>query len=151
MSGGGGKSKSGGEMPKAMQRIISEGWEEQRALRGSLIDTFEAILTGGQTAATVPIIGQAQEAQRRATSQAVGQTEEQLALKGLVGTPFGEQILATQRQAGAQAVAGIPADITQWFLQMIPGYTQGSAQSIMGSLPGTRETQAKSKSWQGAL
>ena len=151
MSGGKGKQDASGGMPPAIQKIITEGWEEQRELRGSLIDTFESILTGGQTATTVPMIGQAQEAQRRATSQAMAGTEQQLAQKGLAGTPFGEMITSQQRQQGAQAVAGVPTDITQWFMQMIPGYTQGAAQSIMGALPGTRETVSSGKSIQGAI
>jgi hypothetical protein len=106
--------------------------------------------TGGP-GVQIPIISQAQEAQRRATSSALGQTQESLALKGLAGTPFGEQTMASQRQQGAQAVAGIPADVTQWFMQMIPGFTQGQASSVMGALPGTRESDAKGLNLQSPI
>jgi len=89
---------------------------------------------------TLPLISQAQEAQRRATSQAMTGTQENLAQKGLVGTPFGELILSQQRQQGAQAVQGVESNILQQFLQMIPGMVTGNIQSIMGALPGTRES-----------
>ncbi|MHA2065813.1 MAG: hypothetical protein ACXABY_15685 [Candidatus Thorarchaeota archaeon] len=91
----------------------------------------------------IPIIAQAQEAQRRATSQALTGSQESLAQKGLAGTPFGEMIMAQQRQQGASAVQGIPTQFAQQLLSIIPGYTQGSASSIMGALPGTRESDAK--------
>ncbi|MHA2266109.1 MAG: hypothetical protein ACXAEN_27255 [Candidatus Thorarchaeota archaeon] len=139
----GGKGKSSGEMPKAMRRIIKQGWEEMTDLRQGLIGTFEDILGGKETAATIPIVAQAQEAQRRATSQALTGTQEGLARGGLAGTPFGEMIMSRQRQQGAQAVQGIPAQIAQQLISVIPGFTQGQASSIMGSLPGTRETSSK--------
>ena len=100
-----------------------------------------------EAGAQVPMIAQAQEAQRRATSQAMTGTQESLAQRGLAGTPFGEQMMAGQRQQGAQAVAGSKSNITQQMLGMIPNYTQGASQAIMGSLAGTRETQAQAKSW----
>jgi hypothetical protein len=94
----------------------------------------------GDPGMQIPIIAQAQEQQRRATSQAMTQTEGQLAQRGLVGTPFGENILAQMGQQGRQQVAGVEQNILQQFLQMIPGMVTGNIQSIMGALPGTRES-----------
>ena len=94
----------------------------------------------GEGGVQLPMIAQAQEQQRRATSQAMTQTEGQLAQRGMVGTPFGENILATMGQQGRQAVAGVEQNFLQQFLQMIPGMITGNIQSIMGALPGTRKT-----------
>ena len=96
----------------------------------------------GEPGIQIPIIAQAQEAQRRAASQALGQTEAGLAQRGLMGTPFGENILATIGQRGRQQVAGVEQNIIQQFLQMIPGMVTGNIQSIMGALPGTQEQNA---------
>ena len=99
----------------------------------------------------IPMIAQAQEAQRRATSQALTGSQESLAMKGLAGTPFGEQIMAGQRQQGAQAVQGVESQFIQQMLSLIPGYTQGQSQSVMGALPGTRETNAKAWNTAGGV
>ena len=111
----------------------------------------EEWVEGEGAGAQIPMIAQAQEAQRRATSQALTGSQESLAMKGLAGTPFGEQIMAGQRQQGASAVQGVESQFIQQMLSMIPGYTQGQSQSVMGALPGTRETDAKSFWSQGGM
>jgi hypothetical protein len=128
--GGAGKSES--KQDKAMSRIITQGWKEMTPLRMGLIGMFEDVLGGEMPGATIPIISQAQEAQRRATSQALTGTQEDLARGGLIGTPFGEMIMSQQRQQGAQAVQGVESNILQGILSIIPGYTQG--QSASGSV-----------------
>ena len=106
---------------------------------------------GEGAGAQIPMIAQAQEAQRRATSQALTGSQESLAMKGLAGTPFGEQIMAGQRQQGAQAVQGVETQFIKQMLSLIPGYTQGQSQSVMGALPGTRETNAKAWNTAGGV
>jgi hypothetical protein len=106
-------------------------------------DQMEWVQTGGPNA-SIPIIKQAEEAQRRATSGALRQTTENLALRNLLGTPFGEQTLATQLQQGATAFAGIEPGIIAKFMEIIPSYTQGNVSSIMGATSGARESDAKS-------
>ena len=108
------------------------------------------VQTGGPNA-TLPIIQQAEEAQRRQTSNALRQTSEDLALRNLLGTPFGEQTLATQRQQGATSLAGIGPQIIGSLLQAIPGFVQGNASSIMGSLGAGRTADAKSVWSQGGV
>jgi hypothetical protein len=204
MSFGWGKSESHAELPKELQNIITQGWEELGGLRQGLIGQLMGVLTGGgayeyadvsdggghwQTVqvptgtsegeggpayyrterrwvgnkpnyqwvetggpnATLPIIQQAEEGQRRATSAALRETETGLAQKGLVGTPFGENILAQQRQQGATALAGIEPNIIGQLFQMIPGFVQGNASSIMGSLGAGRTEDAKSIWSQGGV
>ena len=101
----------------------------------------------GEAGAQIPMIAQAEEQQRRATSQAMTGTQESLAQKGIAGTPFAEMMLSQQRQQGMSDVAGVGTGIQQQMLGMIPNYTQGASQAIMGSLAGTRQTDAQAKSW----
>ena len=168
---GAGKSKAEGEMPKDMRRLIKQSFAELTDLRQNLIGQYMGVLQGtgpmkyqeivkdgkgtgksewvssGGPSAQAPMIAQAQEAQRRATSQGLAGTQESLAQKGMAGTPFAEMIMGQQRQQGAQAVAGAESGIQQQMLGMIPNYTQGTSQAIMGSLAGTRQTDAQAKSW----
>jgi hypothetical protein len=96
----------------------------------------------GEPGVQLPIIAQAQEKQRLATSRALAQTEADLARKGMAGDPFGISLLANMQQQGQQQVASVEQQILQQFLQMIPGMVTGNIQSIMGALPGTRENAA---------
>ena len=97
----------------------------------------------GEGGVEIPLIAQAQEAQRRATSQAMRGTQEDLARSGLAGTPFGEMVMAQQRQTGAQTVQGVESDFKKMMLSMIPGLVTGNIQSIMGATAGTSETDSK--------
>ena len=106
-------------------------------------------VSSGEGGVQIPIIAQAQEQQRRAASQAMRGTQEEMARTGLAGTPFGQMIEAQQRQAGAQAVQGVESNIIQQMLSMIPGYTQGQSTAIMGATPGLREQSSKGWSAQG--
>jgi len=105
--------------------------------------SYEWQKTGGPNA-QIPIIQQAQERQRQATSSALKQTEASLARFGQTGTPFGEQILAGQRQQGASSIAGIETEIMKALYALIPGFVQGQSSSVMGATAGARETDAKS-------
>ena len=168
---GAGKSKAEGEMPKDMRQLIKQSFAELTDLRQNLIGQYMGVLQGtgpmkyqeivkdgkgtgksewvssGEAGAQAPMIAQAQEQQRRATSQAMTGTQESLAQKGIAGTPFAEMILSQQRQQGMSDVAGVGTGIQQQMLGMIPNYTQGASQAIMGSLAGTRQTDAQAKSW----
>lgn len=144
---GAGKSKAGGEMPAEMRQIITDFWQETGALRKTLQNQMlEALQTGG-VGAQAPIIGRAEEAQRMQTSAALRGIDQQLAQQGLAGTPFGERIRAEELSRGRTTLAGIGPQYAAQFIGQVPGYTQAGAQSIMGSLAGTRETQAQAKSW----
>lgn len=144
---GAGKSKAGAEMPAVFQQMITEFWEGTKEIRETYQSQMQEMLTTGGAGARIPIVQRAEEAQRRASSQALGDVSEQLALKGLAGTPIGENTLAQTIQQGRSAVAGVgPGMAAQW-LQGVPGYILGQAQSAMGATGGTRETEAQAKSW----
>lgn len=130
----GGKARSGAEssvtkdqrkFAGAMQQLFGE----TKGLRDALAGQFESLLKTGGTQATIPIIGQAMETSKQATSQSLRQTEEQLAQQGLSGTPFGASILANQRTAGNIAGSQIPTQINQEMLKMIPQYLLGQLQA----------------------
>ena len=144
---GGGKSKAGGEMPKAMQNIITQFWNETSTLRSEIqTQLLEAAQTGGAQA-QIPIVQKAEAAQRRQNALALRDIEMQLGKTGLAGTPFGENIRAQQEMSGRTALAGIGPEMAGQFISQIPGYVMGAAQSIMGSLAGTRQTKAEAKSY----
>jgi hypothetical protein len=136
-----------------MQQLILQFEKETRGLRGDLVSEMTNVLTGrAAPRVATPIIAQAQEQSRLAGAKALSGTESELAMKGLAGTPFGERIMAEQRQAGQAAVGGIAPQIQQQYIEMLmqatPGYATGQAQAVLGSTAGTRQTQAKAKSWQ---
>ena len=144
---GAGKSKAEGKMSKFATTMMKEFWAETRETRQTYQDQMQELLTTGGVGARVPIIARAEEAQRTATSQAIGSVDERLAQKGLAGTPFGEAIRAQTVQQGASTVAGVgPGMAAQW-LQTIPGYLQAQSSSVMGATAGTRQTGAEAKSW----
>jgi len=140
-SGGGGQDEFAQKYPSLVKFKEPAPTETKKVWREGK-EKWEWV-PSGEAGAQIPIIAQAQEAQRRATSRAIRESETGLARQGLAGTPFGENILAQQRQQGAQAFAGIEPDIIGQFLQTIPGYTLGNVQSILGATPGARETKTK--------
>ena len=148
---GSGKSKAGGGMPKEFGMIIKKFEEETRDLRGDLVSSFTEALSGNVPGVGIPMVARAEEASRRATATGLKETGTQLASRGLRGTPFGENIMAQQRQTGRSATAGVAPQILQQMLQLATGYATGQASAVAGALPGTRETAASSKQWQGAL
>ena len=144
---GAGKSQAGGKMPPEMRQMISQFWSETGALRETIQNQMlEALQTGGVNA-QLPIVGRAEEQQRTQTSAALRDIDAQMAQQGLAGTPFAAQMRAEEASRGRQALAGIGPAMAMQFIQQVPGYTQGSAQSVMGALQGTRQTRAEAKSW----
>lgn len=100
-----------------------------------LAQGLEALRTGG-VEARIPIIQTAVEQSKNALSQGLQQTEEQLALSGILKSPFGQRILAGQRIEGESAIGAIPTNIAQGMIQQIPqisGNQLGVAIQGMGS------------------
>lgn len=131
--GGGGGGR--GDQASATQARLSEEYFE---LLRPLLELFtsqgvEALQTGG-VGARIPIVQRAVEGTRVAASQAERQTTESLAQAGLAGTPFGENILATQR---TQAGLGEQSQLNQILMQFIgqlPGFGQTGAGQAIGGL-----------------
>ena len=155
MGGGGGKGKqkAEGAMPQAMQDIIKGFWEETGTLRQTMQGQMLEALTTGGVGAHLPIIQQAEQAQRRATSQSLRDLDTQLAQYGLAGTPFGAATRANTMLQGRSQLAAIGPQYAAQLIAGIPGYIQGGAQSIFGALPGTRtsESRGSSKNWQAGI
>ena len=118
----------------ALAQMAQEFAGETKGLRGEMITNFEDILKTGGSQATIPIISKAVEASKRATSQTMSQVEEDLARKGLSGTPFGENVMGQTRMSGNLATSQVPLDITNAFLQMIPGFILGQGQTATQGL-----------------
>lgn len=96
---------------------------------------LEALITGG-VGARIPIISQAVEGVRRASSKSLEATEADLARSGLAGTPYGEQIKASTALEGNVAASSKRADMIQALLDQIPGFIQGTQQTqMMGYSP----------------
>lgn len=138
MSIGGGKSSGSQSDPAAstLSRIAKQFATETGDIRTGIIQQFADVLQGGQTAAQVPIIAQAVEATRRASSEAQEGTQEELARTNLVGTPFGQNILASGRREGNLAAAGTKTDITKMLYNLIPNFVLGQSQTALSGLSG---------------
>lgn len=144
----------GGKGAKGSSISISEPTPEQRETQryfledvakpvgGELIpQVVEALRTGGVNA-QIPAIARAVESVQQANARSQSATQGSLASSRLQGTPFGQSILASQRQAGAQEAGLVPIDFAQMFLQMAqPLVTGGGSVSISG--PGISRSQSK--------
>lgn len=95
----------------------------------------------------LPIIQQLVESSRKATSATMKGTREDLARSNLVGTPFGQQILAKTLQQGETTTAGVPYQAMQPFLQMLPGFVTGQGQTIVSGLGDLGTERSKAFSW----
>ena len=129
--GGGG---GGGDQASATQARLSEEYFEMLRPLLELLSSqgVEALQTGG-VGARIPIIQRAVEGTRVAASQAETRTTESLAQAGLMGTPFGENILAGQRtQAGLGEQSQLNQILMQ-FISQLPSFgTTGAGQAIGG-------------------
>lgn len=139
--GGGGGGK-GGETPsssKALERIATQMNKEVTPLRRDYIQQLEQILRGGTSQAQLPIIQSAMESSRKATSDALRQSESSLASSGLAGTPFGEGILAQTRMSGEAGTAAIPSSLAQQLLNIIPNFSLGTGGTVVSGLQGASQ------------
>lgn len=132
-----GKSRSNSGLSAGGLKAINKNLVDTQGLRGfnnSFIQQVtEALRTGG-IGAQIPIIGQAVSSANQAQSQALQGTENSLASSGLTRSPYGQSILAQQRQQGAQAIGRIPTDYAQQFIGQGPSFSGGLLQAILGSL-----------------
>jgi hypothetical protein len=138
MAGGG----KGGGGSRALENLLTEVGGESKPARGELFSQiFESLRTGG-IGARLPIVQQAVEQSRQATSGALSGTQAQLSRLNLLGTPYGQNILAQQRQAGEQGTARIPTDIANQFIQMAPGFISSTLGQQFGGASNLAQTSA---------
>lgn len=108
----------------------------QNPVRNELFkQILEGLRTGG-IGAQIPLAQRAVGQANQATSQALRRSEASLAGSNLAGTPFGQQILAQQRQAGAQQASGIPLQVAQSLISAAPNLITQTANTA-GRLSGT--------------
>jgi hypothetical protein len=133
MSVGGGKS-SGEQSQFSPYAPMLAAFAKSQIKRSNQIlnpltaQTAEALKTGGVNA-QIPIINRAVDASRGAESTSNLTTQEALSRAGLAGTSFGANVMASNRMAGAEETAAIPASVASQFI--------GNAGSLglgMGSL-----------------
>jgi len=142
--GKGGGGKKGGGASEGLERGLENLLQQQQAIfrtqqpvrREFSGQLLEALRTGG-VGARIPIAQRGVEATRAGTARALRATEGQLG--SLAGTPFGQQILAQQRQQGAVAASQIPGQIAQQLMAEAPGFlgtAGGQALGALGGFPG---------------
>lgn len=107
---------------------------ETKNLRGEYNEQLMEALTTGGVGARIPIISKAMEASKRATSKAMTGAGEDMARKGLSGSPFGEAILSNISREGAYATSQIGPQYAQQMISGIPGYVGGMAQTAVGGM-----------------
>lgn len=152
MYGGGGKTEGGTpDWAQLMAGNMARRFEgESRGLRTDFISQLQQALTpDANAAAQLPIVASAIDASRRAGSQAMEETETELARTGLAGTPFGERIRSgTQADLGFQT-SQIPAQFLAALQAMIPNFVLGQSQTAAG-LPAAMSYQ-EGKDWKGGF
>lgn len=136
---GGGAERISAQPDPALSQFTNEVREESKPVREETFrQALEALQTGG-IGARIPIAQRTVEQTRAATSQAMRQTEAGLASAGLGDTPFGQNILAATRLGGETATANVPTDIAQQFINLAPGLSLGSANTIVSGLTGAAD------------
>jgi hypothetical protein len=150
---GSGKSSSrGGTDPTAahIATLLSAQYaKEVEPLRQDFISQLQTALTGDTDAAVrLPVIASAMEASRRAGSQAMQQTDEELARTGLAGTPFG---VRTKSETGAQNAYNTSQIVPQFFAmltQLIPDFVSGQSQAALQALPAIQYSKGDQYKWE---
>lgn len=155
MSGayGGSKSETAGmseEFYDWLGAVAGELYEEITPLRRNFISTLEGALRGEAEGGMVPVVAQAVESAKQASSRTERGTAEELARTGLSGTPFGASILSQTRAQGEQAGSMAETNILQQLINAIPNFTLGLGQTAtMPSAGGG--TQASGKDMSGGM
>jgi hypothetical protein len=110
----------GTESSEALSQLATQLFEMAApSLEEYYTQTEELLKTGG-IGAQLPVIQQAVERTKQATSKSLQGLDERLAVLGLSGTPFGERTRAQTAMTGAQATAGVPSQYYQQWLSGLP-------------------------------
>lgn len=132
MGGGKGTTTQESSSANTLAALARKFASETTGARTGLLDAMEEVLaTGGST---IPIISEAVDSSRRASSRAIKETEESLAQSDLVGTPYGENILAAQRGEGERSVAATQESLAQSIFNMISNFVLGQSQTAFSGL-----------------
>lgn len=146
MGGGGGKGSAtqtiNSPAASTLANLATQFAGETTGVRTGLIKAMQDVLrTGGSK---IPIISRSVEASRSAASKATQDTEDRLALEGLAGTPWGEDVLAKQRMQGEIAAGNVEQSLAQNIFNMIANFVLGQSQTALsglaGAIPGMNTT-----------
>jgi hypothetical protein len=140
LSVGGATSASKSGLSAEGKQLLGETEELRKTFWGQLLELLQ---TGG-IGAQIPIIGQAEEQSRKATSKALSDLTNSLATSGLAGTPYGERAEAEARVQGESSVMQNIMNVVMQMFNAISGATTGLA----GTIAGVPESTATSKSEQ---
>lgn len=129
-----GKAKAGGGS-KTLERLAERQYNLlEPGLKLYAGQTEEALRTGG-IGAQIPVIKRAEEGSRAATSQALTQLDQQLALSpALASSPWAALARGRVLQAGELSTSQIPVQIAQGFIGAAPGFLNQGAQISFGGL-----------------
>lgn len=128
---GGGKKENAPEIDN-LSSLARNLFNETAGLRKEFTaQGLEALKTGG-ISAQLPMIARAVEASKGQLSQDLQSTQDSLARSGLVGTPFGQNILAQGRIMGGQNISNIPTSFAQNTINMIPNFIAAMTGQSMG-------------------
>lgn len=138
-----GQGKTSTSASKAGEGFARELQTQTRPLRQELFDQLlEGLQTGG-VGAQIPIIQRATEASATAGSNSIEQLDEQLALSGLAGTPFGQRTRAESQRLSEANTAAVPTNIIQQFLGQAPQLILGSGQQATQGFAAAGSSQAQ--------
>ena len=147
--GGGGKAQSTPQQSQELEGFLKEFRTDVRPIREeSFKQIAEALQTGG-IGSRLPLALKSIEATRSATSNALTQIDESLAQSGLAGTPFGENIRASQVLSGELEASRIPIDFAAELARLGPNIAVGTGSTLISGL-GTAAGQQRGTDAQNA-
>lgn len=123
-------------LPPEFQKLEGVGKNlihEAAPFRQALLSQGAEALTTGGVKAKIPLIQQMVSSSNQALSQGLTQTSEQLAKRN-IGGPFAASMLAGQRQAGLQQIAGIPSSVAERVIAQTAPFAMGATQAGMGAI-----------------
>lgn len=144
MAGGGGKGGSSQtSASRELEAFTGELREQSRPVRQEVFaQILEGLRTGG-IGARIPIIQQAVEASRQATSSALRQLDQSLAQTGLAGTAFGARARGETLLAGEQRTAQLPTELVQQFINTALSQATQTPTTIVQGLGAASQSQAQ--------
>lgn len=127
-----------GQAAGMADQFVQMGMPVQREINQQLT---EALRTGG-IQAQMPMITRMMDNMRLSSGKAMRATTMGLQGRRLLGTPFGENILAQQRMESENAIGQIGPQMAQWFIQQFGGNPMGQMQMGANAAVGAAGAQA---------
>lgn len=140
--------KGGGSASKSLEKASTEILNTSRPVRNEFSQQLQEILQTGGSTARLPIIQQQVEGAKQAGANAIQGTTESLAMAGLDRTPFGQNIIANQRQQSGQAQSAARFNVVNQMLGAAPGFAMGPLAPALGGLSNVAGVQAQQQATQ---